>query len=934
MAEPLNQTEDVFNRDDNVRKIEFLPIPNITADFQVNLNTEVLLTANTDLWDRAMGLLREEGFRKTFRLVTESTPATGKLSVIGPNLLIDGETFSIDDGVTVGVFEFDTVPNGVGGGNIAVDISAAVTIEDVRIAVEAAINGSSLTILAQPTRLTSPTLGSIGIGGEIDLENTDLILSISGAAQQNVRSRDTVADERFTHAGMSGASAIRATGAITVVDPSLLIDQDEFTIPGSGANPDETFEFDDDASVTPGNTLIDLTVLASPLDVQVAVKVAINTKTGTTGIVAFDAAVASTAILTVTDPANLVDGETFTLDDGVNTPTIFEFDTDASVSGSNTAVDISTAVDFRDVRAAVIAAINGVGTLDITAFNAGFGKEVELTNDAAGEDTNTTSTNTVVTNEFALTDMAGGVNQVNLGQNADGTIFNEAVTEVVQEETFKVQGMSGGKDAGWDVTPGTAGFSGYTVFLKDIPRIAPVVGEQNFMKIRVRERKLTVDTDPDIINVDAPGIAGTFPGANQFRFTPSVIIESINALEPVLVDNETSVTDGVLAELDATNGETIVAFSEVPIRSTKFGRFLEPQNTFLKVDRAGDDITGQLRVFGLGGTNDTAIKSFGDGTGEGGEFTGGATNGIGAKGVGQGTGAGFSGAGGPSNGTGVEGFGGGTVGIGIRGTGGTNGPGVRGEGGVTAGDGVFGLGTGSSAGVSGLGSSGGGPGVLGTGAVSSGGRGVQGTGDGAGHGGSFTGGSSGRGIQAFGNGASEAVFGQANGTGIGGSFTSVSDSAVKGLMTNGGAGDAAGDFRASGTLARGIFGSGAGSGPGVVGSGGGISGIGVEGIGGGPDGISIQGTSPGTGTSVLGRKQTGSGIAIHGLVTGTSASYAIVAEGIIGAPTLSALRVVPQTATPLGPNLVGDMFVTAAGVLTICTVAGTPGTFTVVGAQT
>ncbi len=43
---------------------------------------------------------------------------------------------------------------------------------------------------------------------------------------------------------------------------------------------------------------------------------------------------------------------------------------------------------------------------------------------------------------------------------------------------------------------------------------------------------------------------------------------------------------------------------------------------------------------------------------------------------------------------------------------------------------------------------------------------------------------------------------------------------------------------------------------------------------------------------------------------------------------------ITPSAAPTGPNVVGDLYMTTAGVLKVCTVAGTPGTFVSVGAQT
>jgi hypothetical protein len=59
------------------------------------------------------------------------------------------------------------------------------------------------------------------------------------------------------------------------------------------------------------------------------------------------------------------DGATFTIDDGVHDPVIFEFDSDSSVESGHVAVAISLTAKLT--MAAVIGAINGVPDLDITA---------------------------------------------------------------------------------------------------------------------------------------------------------------------------------------------------------------------------------------------------------------------------------------------------------------------------------------------------------------------------------------------------------------------------------------------------------------------------------------------------------------------------------------------------------------------------------------
>lgn len=55
--------------------------------------------------------------------------------------------------------------------------------------------------------------------------------------------------------------------------------------------------------------------------------------------------------------------------------------------------------------------------------------------------------------------------------------------------------------------------------------------------------------------------------------------------------------------------------------------------------------------------------------------------------------------------------------------------------------------------------------------------------------------------------------------------------------------------------------------------------------------------------------------------------------GDLTAPARGLLSFTPQDAEPTGPNVVGDMYVTTAGVLKICTAAGSPGTWISVGAQ-
>lgn len=64
-----------------------------------------------------------------------------------------------------------------------------------------------------------------------------------------------------------------------------------------------------------------------------------------------------------------------------------------------------------------------------------------------------------------------------------------------------------------------------------------------------------------------------------------------------------------------------------------------------------------------------------------------------------------------------------------------------------------------------------------------------------------------------------------------------------------------------------------------------------------------------------------------------TAGRALTVTGDTSSPALAALRVTPQDAQPTGTNLIGDLYVSTAGVLWVCTAAGSPGTWQQVGAQ-
>jgi hypothetical protein len=102
------------------------------------------------------------------------------------------------------------------------------------------------------------------------------------------------------------------------------------------------------------------------------------------------------------------EGETLTLNDGFNTPTVFEYSFDATVSGGRVGIFIQTGDGMGQVATKTMNAINGVGTtLEISAPQQSSGL-VSLTHDRQYSFGNQPITETVVSNTYVTTGMSGG----------------------------------------------------------------------------------------------------------------------------------------------------------------------------------------------------------------------------------------------------------------------------------------------------------------------------------------------------------------------------------------------------------------------------------------------------------------------------------------------------------------------------------------------
>jgi hypothetical protein len=105
--------------------------------------------------------------------------------------LIDGETFTLDDGTNPAkVFEYDLPGNGVVPGNVAINLSAASLVQHVRDATVAAINAAALL------DITAYPIGTDQVGLVHDNGNGGIQVAVT----------ETVADAGFTVEGMTWAA--------------------------------------------------------------------------------------------------------------------------------------------------------------------------------------------------------------------------------------------------------------------------------------------------------------------------------------------------------------------------------------------------------------------------------------------------------------------------------------------------------------------------------------------------------------------------------------------------------------------------------------------------------------------------------------------------------------------------------------------------------
>jgi hypothetical protein len=460
-------------------------------------------------------------FASSTLIVNESPSpvgAVGNIVAIAKALLVDGvDFFTLKDGAhgtPFSVFEFDTVPNGVTLGRIAVDVSLAVTAVDVASAMVEAINtapnlnltaSNGLGTLATVTItnfgagaagniiwsenvtnpgfiLTQPTGGAAGafvldpLGFDNGVSLAPYVFNRAGAALNG----PAIAPNRveitwteggvqkngfFTAEGLPGgdladASTLNRTTTAPVLaagqfslynDSGAVIDADSIQVTYT-LTPAVQLE---DSEIRAQNILAflasDYGIKLDRNDPEFLQRSYVNnafkiwdvkgTELGydvlgqyagyfvsAQPLYAITASVAAglessfVFELPEGDPAtgsivaipfvDIIDGETFTLDDGVNAPVTFEFDTvPDGVTPGNVVVDISGSTTALDVANEIVAAINSASGLELTASNGGSTlTTVTILNAENGTFGNvTTWSETVADVDFIITQPTGGI---------------------------------------------------------------------------------------------------------------------------------------------------------------------------------------------------------------------------------------------------------------------------------------------------------------------------------------------------------------------------------------------------------------------------------------------------------------------------------------------------------------------------------------------
>jgi hypothetical protein len=134
-----------------------------------------------------------------------------------------------------------------------------------------------------------------------------------------------------------------------------------------------------------------------------------NTTSTATGLrhIGVREGVSATGTITAVAGASLVNGETFTLGDGINTPTVFEF-FEGVYTGDNVVVAYTSGDSASTVALSIRTAINNVDDRLLIVASSGGGAVTNLTHAHRGQAGNVAVTETVANAGFIVTGLTGG----------------------------------------------------------------------------------------------------------------------------------------------------------------------------------------------------------------------------------------------------------------------------------------------------------------------------------------------------------------------------------------------------------------------------------------------------------------------------------------------------------------------------------------------
>ena len=245
----------------------------------------------------------------------------------------------------------------------------------------------------------------------LDFANGTFAPGVTGAGGQGI----------YVNLGDGAANAFKVRGSGTAVDT--------VSLGGTAMAGAVSFNVDAFPDITVlGSTAISYTFsLGGGNDVFNAT----TTQYGVTGpFQATAGTVAATGTLTTLAQGvgAVLDGETFTLADGIHPPVVFEFDVaGGGVTAGNVPVVIAALAADTVVAAAMRTAITGAANLDLTPTAAATAV-VTLTNDNLGAVGNVTITETVVAAGFTVSGMASGVGGGGAGVTVYGGLGDDTLT--------------------------------------------------------------------------------------------------------------------------------------------------------------------------------------------------------------------------------------------------------------------------------------------------------------------------------------------------------------------------------------------------------------------------------------------------------------------------------------------------------------------------